>query len=115
MLKLLSFPCRSPYNPMTFAVGVLTHETHINYTLCRNFHWYECNVWGDELRTGDVIFVGGHDCILPAEDVINYVHSTSGAKVIFKERYHHAQVLFSPAIFDLVKRATTASIKAKAK
>lgn len=98
---------------MTFAVSALTRETHITYTLCRNFHWYECNIWGHDLRKDDVIFVGGEDCILPAADVLDYMSETSPARVVFRKSYHHAQVLFSPALFDMVRIATMTKAKAK--
>lgn len=87
---------RVPATPMTFGISLFTRELHISYTLCRNFFWFECNMWAEETDENTVVFLSGDDVIVPSSAVRDYLKGRSQAKVIYKEGYHHAQALFMP-------------------
>lgn len=81
---------------MTLGVSLFTRELHINYTLCRNFFWFESNLWAEETDENTVVFLSGDDVIVPSSAVRDYLAGRSKAKVIYKDGYHHAQALFMP-------------------
>lgn len=88
---------------MSLVISFFTRELHINNTLCRNFFWFESNLWAEETNERTTVFLGGSDSIVPSEAVRDYMRGRSQARVVLRDGYHHAQVLIMPwAIRDLV-------------
>lgn len=100
-----NFMYRTPQSPSQLLLHYfVSKELYISHSLARNFFWYQCILWPEEIPQGTpaLVVLSGKDSIVPTHSVRRYLSAykqkdpDSSVEVMYFPNLGHGEINFGP-------------------
>jgi len=100
-----NFMYRKPQSPTQLLLHYfVSKELYISHSLARNFFWYQCILWPEEISRGTpaIVVLSGKDSIVPTHSVRRYLsaykqkHPECNVEVMYFPNLGHGEINFGP-------------------